>query len=654
MTIEVANTTIKEEERRLLLLKNKNYGRSGSSSTTTTKNHRMMVCGAIMTLLAGMAVVAGYTYRMWTTHPKTNKAKESSSPWCENPNHPAVPGMYGDMGNVTLVGGTEDLPDDDPITVALFQQGLAHLYGFNQVEALRNMKAATERSPECVLCYWGVAMSYAPNINTLMVNQTKFNSAMEKAVELSAKQPALSPKTKVLVNAYSMLIVDATQPDDPDSKCRALWAQALCNNESSAIMDADIDTFCAAALMANTPWNYYQGTQGGTVYPLQPQLISAKEKLLSSVHRGDKGGPHVLAIHLLIHLLESTSAPHSYRWEALEPTFLLYNATAGSELVPSQGHLTHMPAHLLLRTGFYREAVETSKIAVANNQRYSSQCLVPYGYAHNLKMLVVNARMCGMYEDAVYYARLTEGTAAGTVPTTNGDAKCLDCAGMGSPQHVLTLARVARWEDVLSEHLPTDFGDPELAAFNKASFHLTRALAWYGLATSSREGDGSIDWELVDLADKEAQQSLAAAPKAVSEANLLNTSVHFRAELRAVRFWRVEEDYGRAIEALKELVVVDDNNIYIEPPNWYYPPRQCLGLALLQAPSPFRDVPRALEVFREDLVSFPENAWSLHGAADALEALGMPEQARTFRSRANAAWKDASFEFTSPCPQLVV
>ena len=59
---------------------------------------------------------------------------------------------------------------------------------------------------------------------------------------------------------------------------------------------------------------------------MKPFLLPAKAKLLSAVHRGQGGGPHVLAIHLLIHLLEPTNAPLSYRWEALEPTELLFGS----------------------------------------------------------------------------------------------------------------------------------------------------------------------------------------------------------------------------------------------------------------------------------------------------------------------------------------
>ena len=76
-------------------------------------------------------------------------------------------------------------------------------------------------------------------------------------------------------------------------------------------------------------------------------MAPAKERLLRSIDRGLNGGPHPLAIHYLIHLLEPTNAPPEYRWEALEAASDLFQGgTSNEELVPIQGHLTHMPAHL--------------------------------------------------------------------------------------------------------------------------------------------------------------------------------------------------------------------------------------------------------------------------------------------------------------------
>ena len=119
--------------------------------------------------------------------------------------------------------------------------------------------------------------------------------------------------------------------------------------------------------MANTAWDYYNSTHQGVRGVLKPELADPKARLLNATNA--TGVPHVFAIHLLIHLLEPTTAPEEYRWQALAPALTLYNGSHGQELVPAQGHLTHMPAHLFLRTGLYAAGVATSKVAVANNRR---------------------------------------------------------------------------------------------------------------------------------------------------------------------------------------------------------------------------------------------------------------------------------------------
>ena len=73
-------------------------------------------------------------------------------------------------------------------------------------------------------------------------------------------------------------------------------------------------------------------------------------------------------------------------------------------------------------------------------------CLSPYAYGHNLKMLVAHARLAGMFGDAVTYSREAQSKDAGGIATpanATADA-CIDCAGVGSPLLVYTLARAVR------------------------------------------------------------------------------------------------------------------------------------------------------------------------------------------------------------------
>ena len=82
--------------------------------------------------------------------------------------------------------------------------------------------------------------------------------------------------------------------------------------------------------------------------------------------------------------------------------------------------------------------------------------------------------------------------------------------------------------------------------------------------------------------------------------------------------------------------------VYEEPPVWYLPIRHTLGRALLEADRPAE----AESVYREDLVRFPANGWSLIGLAIALEAQGRSAEAEDVREEYREAWSAADIELT--------
>ena len=91
---------------------------------------------------------------------KATKKKDNSSPWCTDPQHPAEVGMYGDMGYVDLINNEGQVPEN---VIGLFRQGLTHIYGFNNFEALRNFRTATKLSPDCA-CVSGVSRCHLHQI----------------------------------------------------------------------------------------------------------------------------------------------------------------------------------------------------------------------------------------------------------------------------------------------------------------------------------------------------------------------------------------------------------------------------------------------------------------------------------------------------------
>jgi len=619
--------------------------------------------------------------------------------------------MYGNLGKSGLLNITSDLPLNDPTLRILFNQATAQLFGFNNVEAYRNYRTTVNRNSDCALCHWGVAASFSPNINYDIENQTKLNDALNKALSLvnSAQQStslstslkrsltkstkSLSAKTIHLIRSFAQLIAPDNHIDSPSSIYRLRWSNALCGSESERttsdmiLNDPDVAAFCASSLMSLTPWNYYASTSSWPPNsPLKTSLMSAKQLLLNSVHRGRNGSPHAFSIHLLIHLLEPSNAPLSFRWEALKPTLLLFN-NQSAELVPSQGHLTHMPAHLFLRVGMYNDGVLTSAVSAdRDNVRYIEKCLNPYGHGHNLKMYVANARLAGRMYDAVSHARKATLLNAGTEITPNNGTHCVDCAGIGSPEVVLTFVRFARWEQILKETVPTDWGLQELKGYHEAAYRYARAVAYWALSKNSqmkvalqrvprrsKQKQSRRNQTMVELGDEEAALCRKASVRAVSAS--FNYTAILPHQLSAARAMYISQspdpssnnpssilssyfqaDFRLAIAHLRLVTSADDENIYLEPPRVWYPPRECLGSLLLYAPTleMGQNVTEALIMFQEDLVSFVESPWSLIGAAKACEMLGKKELAKNYTRRAEIAWRGSELPLpVTPCLELL-
>ncbi|HKT58703.1 MAG TPA: hypothetical protein VJQ46_01555, partial [Gemmatimonadales bacterium] len=101
----------------------------------------------------------------------------------------------------------------------------------------------------------------------------------------------------------------------------------------------------------------------------------------------------------------------------------------------------------------------------------------------------------------------------------------------------------------------------------------------------------------------------------------------------AAREGRLDE----AVTLFRQGIEVEDNLIYDEPTAWALPLRQQLGAVLLAA----KRNKDAEQAFRQDLVRFPNNGWSLHGLAEALRAQGRTREADEVAAQFKKVWAKA-------------
>jgi tetratricopeptide (TPR) repeat protein len=197
------------------------------------------------------------------------------------------------------------------------------------------------------------------------------------------------------------------------------------------------------------------------------------------------------------------------------------------------------------------------------------------------------------------------------------------------------LMRFGRWEELLAA--------PEPAA----NLPLSHAL-WRYTRTSAL-----IALNRLEQAQEEQALFIAAVKKVPSEGRFGNNSA---ADLLAIAGKVLEgemaarrSEFAAAVAALTEASSLEDQLLYDEPPDWIQPVRHTLGAVLLRANRPSQ----AEKVYREDLLRYPGNGWSLMGLRDSLRQQGKSREATEADSRFKKAWATADIRpsYTCYCQQ---
>ncbi len=116
--------------------------------------------------------------------------------------------------------------------------------------------------------------------------------------------------------------------------------------------DADIGALYAESRMNLRPWDLWK--EDGTPQADTQEILSTLETVLKL----DQS--HALANHLYIHSVEASPDPGraDQSAEALRGKY------------PGLGHLLHMPSHIDIRRGRWREAAEANRVAIESDNRY--------------------------------------------------------------------------------------------------------------------------------------------------------------------------------------------------------------------------------------------------------------------------------------------
>lgn len=511
--------------------------------------------------------------------------------------------------------GTHHYPVSTSVPAAqrYFDQGLILAFGFNHAEAARSFRQAYQLDPKCALCYWGEALVLGPNINAPMDP-----SAASQAYDLAQKSLALADsvtdKERALIEALSSRY-SKEAPEDR-SQLDEAYAASMRNVAQRYLDDAVIAALFAESLMDLHPWDFW--SKQGEARPWTAEIVSTLERAL----RIDQNNPP--ANHLYIHVMEASP----YAEKAIP------SAERLPALVPGSGHLVHMPAHIYIRVGRYRDAILANQHAVKTDQSYlnhpHAESIYTLAYVpHNHHFLWAAAIKTGRKALATQAAA---NTAAQVKPEMMREP-----GFSGTLQHFImiplyTKALFGEWDAILKE--PSPAAD---LVYPNGVWHYARGLAFL------RKGKSQEAMQELELLEKIVADPTIAT-MTIFDLNPVTQILQIAAEILHGEIAAQEKDFDGAISHLRKAVELEDGLNYTEPKDWYLPPRQVLGAILLASGR----AEEAEQTYREDLVHHPQNGWSLFGLARNLREQGKNKEADDIQQQFEIVWADADVTLTNP------
>ncbi len=519
-----------------------------------------------------------------------------------------------------------------------FDRGLLWTYGYNHQEAVACFDKAIEADAECAMAHWGKGYAAGPNYNmpwdlfddagraeALATGHAYAQSALELVETVKDWEGAL---IRALGARYPQPeIIDDMQP------WNIQFADAMREVFNAYDDNLEVRTVFAEALLNLTPWKMWDLPTGRPAKGAKTE--EAQAVLEDAMENQPKAWQHPGLLHLYVHLMEMSPFPE----KALKAGDVLRT------LVPDSGHLIHMPTHIDVLCGFYRDVVHWNEVAVEVDKKFwqkNGPFNIYSGYRlHNYHFVIYGALFLGQFEPAM---RAIRG-AAETVPEEMLRIESPPMADyfesyLGFEPHVLV--RFGKWREAIDLQLPDD---PELYCTLAANVHYARGVAHAALGE-------------IEAAESE-EKLFHEAVKRIPETRLLhNNSVKdlmaIGAEMLRGEILYRKGEFEEAFAALRRSAALDDGLPYDEPWGWMQPTRHALGALLLEQGR----TEESEAVFREDLglggqlsraTVHPDNIWSLKGLHDCLEARDEKVEIVQIRQRLDLAQARADRAVAASC-----
>ncbi|MEO7735594.1 MAG: hypothetical protein ABIY55_31860, partial [Kofleriaceae bacterium] len=213
-----------------------------------------------------------------------------------------------------------------------FDRGLLALHSFWYDEATRRFQAAITADPTFAMAYWGLAMSHAK----LLWGDDDLDAGRD-ALQRMPNPSALPPHDQAWVVAALSLFRRA----NPDVRASRTEFVAIMEQVHAKFPDDESALFLALALLS-------------TVRPGDPDPVAVRKRAAGLAMEVFQRNPkHPGAAHYLIHAYDTPELA----------ALALPAARQYASIAPAAFHALHMPSHIFVRLGMWKDAVASCQAA---------------------------------------------------------------------------------------------------------------------------------------------------------------------------------------------------------------------------------------------------------------------------------------------------
>lgn len=447
-----------------------------------------------------------------------------------------------------------------------FDRGLNWVYGFNHGEAVACFQKAIEADPSCAMAYWGVAYAIGPNYNLPWHLYDPAGRAQALAGAFDATEQALSHMEGISAVEQALIRVLPTRYPQRDPIDDLMpWNRDFTNamREVCAAYpdDLDVQTVFVEAIMNETPWQMWNLKTGDVAEGAG--TVEAREVLEHAFRDSPASWDHPGLLHLYVHLMEMSPFPE----------LALRAGDRLREIMPDSGHLVHMPTHIDVLCGNYRDVVVFNQKAVVADRKYLERAGALNVYSmyriHNYHFVIYGAMFMGQYRPAIEAAQeLIDTTPEDLLQVPSPPMADFIEGYLPMKQHVLV--RFGKWREIIDQTLPED----------RALYCATTAMMLYAKTVAHSALGNVADAEREKAAFLEAKGNVPESRRVHN-----NTVVDLLEIAEAMIDGELEYRRGNhdaAFAHLRKSVELDDALPYDEPWGWMQPARHALGALLLE------------------------------------------------------------------------